>query len=115
MKVLSTNNNNDLYLNSSGNISVSDDLQAVIQACESAVKTQRGEAIFQVDFGIPNFSVIWNGNPNLIQAEAAIRATLLNVDNVLEISEFDIIVKDNIFSYNATIKTTFGEGTINGL
>lgn len=117
MRTFAKNENRDLYLDKFGNIAISTELQACIEACESAVSTMLGEQIYQDNQGIPAFELIWNGVPNYKQAELAIRNTLESVENVIEVTNFDFnVAESNIFRYNATIKTTFGIGTVqNGL
>ncbi len=116
MIVFTTNENNDIFLDNTNNLSISRELSAVLLACETAVQAQLGEMVFAIEDGIPNFPVIWNGSPNIAQAEASIRSTLLKVDNVLDVTSIDSVVNDNTFRYNATISTTFGQGVIeNGI
>lgn len=105
---------NDLYIAPSGQLAIASDLTALAQVCEHVVKTMMGELILQGDQGIPNFQLIWNGAPNIAQAENSIREALLNVDGVLDVPELSAFVSDNVFRYSATIKTIYG-GTTLGL
>jgi hypothetical protein len=107
---------NDLYIDPlSGNIATFRDLPAVLQACEHAAKTILGEMILNADQGIPYFQTVWNGSPNLVQFEAALRAAFLAVTNVVEVvSVISSVTTPNILSYTAIIRTTFGGGTISG-
>lgn len=114
MTVFAVDKNNDLYINQIGQMAINTDLAAVMQTCEHAVKTQLGELVLNIDEGLPSFSLIWNGAPNIPQALAALRTILENVDNVIEVESLSAVVKDNIFYYNATIKTNFGTGSLNG-
>jgi len=113
MLTLAKNENKDLYLDKTGNIALSEDLQACIEACECAVSTMLKEQIYQQDEGVPNFDLIWSGVPNYAQAEIAIRNILETVENVEEVLNFSYSVENgNTFSYNAIIKTTFGIGEV---
>lgn len=105
---------NDLYIATNGKLAIASELSALSQVCEHVVKTTLGELILQGDEGIPNFQLIWNGAPNIAQAENSIREALLNVDGVLDVPELTAFVSNNIFSYSATIKTIYG-GTTLGL
>lgn len=109
MITIFTNSNNDVCLNSSNSLSVASGIDAVKASCEYAVKTIMGELILQGDSGVPNFQLIWNGNPNIPQAENAIRETLLKVENVTGVSAVEAFVDGDVFKYNAAINTTFGE------
>ena len=104
----------DIYLDSSGNISISYDLQAVLEACAQAAQTVLGEIIFNVNQGIPFFQTIWNGIPNVPQYTAALRVAFLNVPNVVEVTSLMTTQIDNEFQYTAIIRTTFGSGGISG-
>lgn len=113
-KTFAVDENNDLYLDQSGNIAIVAGLEAVLQTCARAAKAQRGEMIFQIDAGIPNFQMVWNGSPNLLQFEAALRATLLQVAGVVEIITINTAIVSDTLTYVVTILTKFGQGLING-
>ena len=114
MTTLQTNSNNDIFVKN-GSIPIPTDLVAIMQVCEQTIKTQVGELVLQTDVGIPTFATIWGGTPNIAQAEAAIRSSLLKVNGVLEVTELKAIVSNNVFSYNVKIKSIFGEAYLNGL
>lgn len=113
-KTLATNSNNDIYLGADGNIALAFDLNAVAQTCNHAAEAQRGEMVLNVNDGIPNFQLIWVGVPNLQQFETAVRAALLAVTGVTEVISFTSTVTNNVLDYNATIRTIYGVGQING-
>ena len=115
MQVIAKNKRNDIYIDTTGNLALSSGLQACLEACETKVSTLLGEQILFTNQGIPNFQLIWNGSPNFAQAEVAIRNAILSVPNVLDVVEFEAFAQNNEFRYNATIKTTFGLGVLNGL
>lgn len=122
MQTLSANVNNnipgvsfdDIYLNEQGNISISYDLQAVLEACAQAAQTVLGEIIFNANQGIPFFETIWEGVPNINQYTAALRLAFLNVPNVVEVVSLMTTQVNNEFQYTAVIRTTFGSGGISG-
>lgn len=113
-RVFTVDSNNDLVLASNGNLSISAGLEAVMQACEQAAKAQLGEMILAVDDGMPNFSTIWNGAPNIAQFEAYLVVRLGEVDGVTEVSDVSASASAGVLSYTATIKSIYGEGVING-
>ena len=114
VQTLSVNANNDIYLDSDGNISISYDLQAVLQACAQAAKTLLGEIFSNVNEGIPYSQTVWNGVPNLQQFEAALRSAFLAVTNVVEVVSLITSQSGNQFRYTAVIRTTFGGGSLSG-
>lgn len=113
-RTLSVNANNDIFLNGDGNISISVDLQAVLQACAQAAKTILGEMVLQTDAGIPYFEALWNGVPKIPQFTSALRQAFLGVDQVVEVVSLITSQLDDTFSYTAVIRTTFGSGGISG-
>lgn len=122
MKTLSANVNSnvpsvaydDIYLDSRGNISLSYDIEAVLQACAQAAQTVLGEILFNVNQGIPFFQTIWNGVPQVQQYTAALRVAFLNVPNVVEVVSLMTTQINNDFQYTAVIRTIFGSGGISG-
>lgn len=112
--VLAVDENNDLFIDAEGALALVSDLPAVMQAAAHAAKTQLGEMIYAVDDGVPNFDTIWNGSPNTTQFEAFLRRVLMSVEGVTEITELTTAVADHVLSYQATIKTIYGIGVING-
>lgn len=113
-RVFTVDRNNDLVIATNGNLSISSGIEAVLQACEQAVKAQLGEMVLAVDEGMPNFQLIWNGSPNIPQFEAYLITTISNVDGVQEVSSVTASASGGILSYTATIKTIYGEGSLNG-
>ncbi len=113
-KTLSVNENNDLYLGIDGNISVSIGLRAVLEDCEHVIKTRLDEVALNTDQGIPYFQTVWNGIPNLIQFQAAVRVAILQIADVVEVVSLNTKIVDDAVEYRAVIRTTYGEGTING-
>lgn len=111
---LAVDENNDLYTGADGSLATCIALQAVLQNCEHAVKTQLGEMIYAVDAGVPNFTTVWNGSPNKTQFEAFLRRTILAVQDVTEIQELSSAASNHVMSYRAVIKTIYGLGAING-
>jgi len=113
-QTFSSDENNDLFIATDGNLSISDGLDAVLFACQTAAQAQLGEMVLAIDKGVPNFQTIWRSSGNLAQFEAYLRATLAAVDGVREITQLTTQIVDNSVSYQATIVTNFGAGQING-
>lgn len=113
-RVIAVDSNNDIYIGPDGSLALATDLAAVMQACQQAAQTQRGEMLYAVDQGLPNFATVWNGAPNLSQFEAALRATLLAVDGVTSVVSLATTRTGDKLTYRATIQTIYGQGAING-
>ena len=103
---------NDLYLDADGNISLSFDLQAALEACAQAAQTLLGEMVFNINQGIPYFQTVWIGVPNIQQFTAALRAAFLAVPNVVEVVSLITSQQNYNLTYSAIIRTSFGSGTL---
>jgi hypothetical protein len=103
---------NDLYLDVNGNISLSFDIQAALQACAQAAQTLLGEMVFNINQGIPYFQTLWVGVPNIQQFTAALRMAFLAVPNVVEVISLVTSQQNDNLTYSAIIRTSFGSGTI---
>lgn len=106
---------NDIYLDADGNLSLSYDIQAVLQACAQAAQTLLGELIYNVDQGIPYFQTLWIGTPNIQQFNGALRSAFLNVPNVLQVLSLITSQVNNTLQYTAVIQTTFGSSGLTGV
>lgn len=113
-RLLAVDPTNDIYIAFDGNLAINTGLFAVLQACAHAVKAQLGEMVLQTQNGIPNFQLVWRGAPNLLQFESYIRTAILQVDGVLEIVSLTASVASDAVTYQATIRTVYGLGDVNG-
>lgn len=113
-KTFSANSNNDIFLDSSGNLAVANAESAVSYACASASKAQLGEMLYAINRGIPNFQSVWLGAPNLAVFESYLRDTLESVDGVVRVTSLTSMSQNNILSYSAEIETIYGRIALNG-
>jgi PPE-repeat protein len=115
VKTLAINENNDIYLGADGNIVVVEGITAVEQACQMAAQTLLGEMIYSSNQGVPyNETVFQVGAPILPQFDAGLRVAILAVPGVTGIKSLIIQQVEDALTYNATITTEFGEGTLDG-
>lgn len=114
-QTLTVNQNNDIFLDTNGNISTSFGIDAVLQACKTAAQAQLGEMIYAVNQGVPNFQTLWDGTPNVAQWEVALTNVLEAVLNVVNVLSLTVTIQNNQLIYQAIILTTYGEGTLNGI
>jgi hypothetical protein len=110
---IGVNDNNDIFLDEAGNLTMVSNLTACMQACQQAAQAQRGEMQFHLNRGVPNFQVLWNGAPNVAQWRAALREELLLTADVVSVEALNVVLADNEANYTATIKSVFGTGGIN--
>lgn len=116
IKTFSVNSDNDIYIGNDGNLSISEDLQAIIYVCENKAKTRLGEMIFEIKSGIPYFETVFSEPKNLEKFKFALRTALENTTGVLKVVEISLEESPdkNILNYTATIVTQFGQGIVNG-
>lgn len=113
MRSFGVDGNNDLFI-SGRNLSVVDDLQAVLNVCAHAAKAILGEMVFAKQQGMPYFETVWVGNPSTAPFEAAFRARIAQVPGVSEITSLTTEQVGDSMQYVAVIATEFGTGSING-
>lgn len=106
--------NNDLFLGKNGNLAIVSGLEAVLQNCAHLAKSLLGEMVLETDQGLPYRETLWTGAHNVAQFEAALRAGLLGVDGVSEITSLNINQVGNTLKYAADIVTIYGAGSVNG-
>lgn len=109
-----SNENNDLYLDANGNLAIVSNLNAVLQGCEQAVKTQLGELVLQTTLGVPYFDAVYTGVPNINAFNAAIRSAITSIPGVVQVVSLDIEQNGDVLNYTAQIETEYGAGAING-
>jgi len=114
IRIFAENEKRDIFMGSNKRISIIDGKSAVAQAAKSAVEIQLGEAIYNTVRGVPSDRAVWSGTPDLQQFEFYARRQILSVPDVLEVTFFNAEMVGDELQYQATIKTTFGEGQING-
>jgi len=95
-------------------LSIVVDLPAVLRVCEHVAKAILGEMVFAKNTGMPYFQTVWVGNPTTAPFEAAFRARIMAVPEVLEIVDLLTEQVGDSMQYTAEIRTTFGTGQING-
>lgn len=118
VQTLATNSNNDIFLDTSGNLVMLNGVEAVAAACTTACKSQLGEMVLQTGLGLPNFQTIWIGTPDYAFWQTYLQTTIQNVLGVTQVDNLTLAAKNNILSYQAQIQTIYGpttiEGTVNG-
>ena len=112
--ILAVNPNNDIFLTSGGSIATRQDLQAVLQQAEHAIKAQLSEMIYAADRGLNTFDSVWSGSPNLLSFEASARTSLNRIPDIVSVTDFTATLDGQTVSYTTTIRTVFGQQTVSG-
>lgn len=111
-KTFAVDANNDLVIGQDDRLVIAVDREAVLQNCEHAAKTILDEMVLAQGEGIPYFEAVWVGVPNLAVWEAAFRARILAVPDVLSIDALTTARDGEVLTYRATIATAYGTGEI---
>jgi len=114
MDTLKLDKNGDLALCENKNLAILKDLEALIQTCENYAKALTYEMIFNLKSGIPYFQTAFNERVNIPLFKHSLKNRLLEVKGVIEVLDLKVIIKEELLSYRATIKTIYGNGVING-
>lgn len=114
MKTLQTNNNNDIFIDGSKNLSLVADMAAVQNVCQNAALTMKGEIPLNTQAGIPYFDIVFGARPNLELFKKYITDTLESVENVLGVDNVRLDYSDGVLKYSVVIATPYGEAVLNG-
>lgn len=111
---MSINENNDIYLTPSGNISIKTDIEALGDILVNKTQTNRGELQFDEEKGIDFLNTIFNSPAEIEFFESELINQIEDTDNVQNVYNFESETKNGIYSYKADIITDFGNITLNG-
>ena len=114
MQTISINQNNDIYIDTSGNIAIKNDIEALADISKNKVLTTLGEPEYNQLEGIPYFDTIFCDNPKIDLFQAAIIQTLKDTENVSDVNNFNYTQNKGVFSYSVTINSDFGDVQLNG-
>ena len=113
-RIFQVNADNDIFATAGGRLAVAQDLQAVIQQCEHALKAQAGEMVYAVNRGVNALTRVFTGSPNLLSYEASARRQLDRIPDVVAVENFQATLVNNTLDYSVTIRTVFGSGLVEG-
>lgn len=114
MKTISVNQNNDIYVDASGNIAIGIDINALSDVCKNKVLTTLGEPEYNQTAGIPYFETVFCDTPKIDLFQTAVIETIEQTDNVNRVTNFDYTQNNGVLSYSLIINTDFGDIQLNG-
>lgn len=116
MTGIDLNENNDIYIDSNGNLALCKDIEAVKTAVSCATKTNYGEIVLNTNLGVPYFTTIFTAHPDIELWKSYMQEAILSIPKVLGISYFKTYIdnKKNLLTYATVINTEYGEAEING-
>jgi hypothetical protein len=103
---IAENANNDIYIDSSGNLVFVTNVDAVEQDCKGAMQAQFGEMFLNPTGGLPTLADVWSTR-NFIKWEAFARQTLSAVPGVVKVVSFVITTNGDVLNYSAGILTQY--------
>lgn len=115
MITTATNELNDIYLDGAGNLAMKKDLDACVQSCREVSQTLLGELPYAQSRGVAFFRVGLVEDPPLGLYEVQLRKQLLTVPNVEKVPSIAFKIEGNQLSYEARIKTSYGEEIVRGI
>lgn len=114
MITIATNSDNDLYIDSNGNLAISQDINALANVSKNVVLTTLGEPEYNQQEGIPYFETIFTDTPKIDLFQASVVSAMENLENVERVSSFEYTQNDGVFAYTLKEHTTFGDIELNG-
>ena len=111
MSTFLTGKNNDLIVQG-GQIGLVSGLDAALQLSRHYAQTLAGEMIHSMPDGVRMFDTAFN-RPRLALFANEIRKRIMQVPDVVSVTDIDVRVSGENLFYSATIETTYGAGVIN--
>lgn len=111
MRTFQTDRNNDLVI-SDGNLTVLSGLDAVMSASKHYAQTLHGEMIHDMTSGLRMFDTAFN-QPRIALFKNELRNRLMQVPDVISVTDIDVSATGENLLYSATIETIYGSGVIN--
>lgn len=115
MKTFLTDENNNLKIDSFGNLAIGEGIQAVVQLVQNAINTLKGEIQLNTTLGVPYFETVFNKqNPNISVWESYMVEEAEKVNGVIRVNRIQSKIKDNILTYEMEVLTDYGTTLIEG-
>lgn len=114
MITIATNSDNDIYKDSSGNLALLTDINALANVSRNVILTTLGEPEYNQEDGIPYFETIFTDNPKIDLLQAAQVARLEQLEGVNRVSNYEYNQSNGVYSYSLIEHTTFGDIQLNG-
>lgn len=114
MITIATNSDNDIYIDSSGNLAMPTDINALANVSRNVVLTTLGEPEYNQQNGIPYFETVFTDTPKIDLLQAAQVATLEKLENVNRVSNYEYKQSNGVYSYSLIEHTTYGDIQLNG-
>lgn len=114
MRTIAVNSNNDIYIDSSGNLAMVEGIDAILQQCEQAASIRLGELPYNQSKGIPFFDNVFTDSPDLALYDMYLRKQFNSVTGVVRVINIGFKQEGDVLSYEAVIETIYGSGETRG-
>ena len=113
MQTIAINENNDIYVDSAGNLAIKTGISAMGDIFVNKSQTVQNELLYS-DKGIDFFNTIFSSPayPDLFQNQ--LTNQLEDTEATIRVNSFEATTQNNVFSYTAKIETEYGELYLNG-
>jgi hypothetical protein len=115
MTTFDGNENNDLYIDSSGNLVLIYDIEALADKLTQRLKLFYAEWFLATDRGVPYFDNIFGANKNKDIVASIFTNEILKESDVTSVVDVNYGLNSNTrkFSYSATINSIYGSTEFN--
>ena len=114
MKSFLTNIDNDIYLDSYGNFSIGEGIEAEEQVIKNVLRLQQYEYPYDLSRGIDYLGNVFSDSPNLTAWQSQILGVVKNLSFVLQITKWTYDTNNNNLQFELGVKTDSGEINIKG-
>lgn len=113
MITLAVDDDNSIYTDLTGNLSILSDKKALAQTLAQISRTRRGEMMYNKQDGVPFMETVFQTRDPL-QFEAAMRDEFMKHPEVTGVMSFDMTQEGNEVKYSAQIDSIYGTVEVNG-
>lgn len=114
MITIAINENNDIFLDTSNNLTTKTDINALADILTTKSQTNTGELLYNTSKGIDFLGTIFNSPAQTEFFQSELIQQLEDTDNVQSVYSFTSTKEKNTYSYTAEIITDYGNITLNG-
>lgn len=114
MQTIGINSNNDIYIDSSGNLAIKQDREAIGDVLINKCQTNQGELLFNTEKGIDFFNTIF-GSPAYVDLfQNQLITEIENTESVQKINDYNANLDKNVYKYTVDVQTDYGSVSLNG-
>lgn len=114
MTVFALNENNDIFLDETGQLKILSGIEEVEQNIITRVSTFKDEIFYDPDRGVAYRETVFASAANLVSFRRSLREQTLLVNDVTDVTVLDVRQEGDQVFYEMEVTTTFGIRTING-